>query len=94
MRCCLLEYQETECGMCKVQNMQDPNTPWKNKQKINLCLTFEQNEDRKDNIQMVLRIHTSIDKKGFKNSIISCWKISNKRLQNYLRNKKILYKQE
>lgn len=31
-----------------MQNMQDPNTPWKNKRKINLCLTFIQNEDRTD----------------------------------------------
>lgn len=31
-----------------MQNMQDPNTPWKNKRKINICLTFEQNEDRTD----------------------------------------------
>lgn len=31
-----------------MQNMQDPNTPWKNKRKINICLTFEQNEDRSD----------------------------------------------
>lgn len=60
----------------------------------NTGLVIKSMEDRKDNIQMVLRIHTSVDKKGFKNSIISCWKISNKRLQNYLRNKKILYKQE
>ena len=45
-----------------------------------------------DNIQMVLRICTSKDPKGYKNSIISSWKISEKRLQNYLRNKRILYK--
>lgn len=31
-----------------MKNMQDPNTPWKNKRKINLCLTFVQNEDRTD----------------------------------------------
>ncbi|RKI44212.1 hypothetical protein D7V86_03870 [bacterium D16-51] len=31
-----------------MQNMQDPNTPWKNKRKINICLSFEQNEDRTD----------------------------------------------
>lgn len=31
-----------------MKNMQDPNTPWKNKRKINICLTFEQNEDRTD----------------------------------------------
>lgn len=31
-----------------MKNMQDPNTPWKNKRKINICLSFEQNEDRTD----------------------------------------------
>lgn len=45
-------------------------------------------------IQMVLRIHTSADSPGFKNSVISAWKISESRWNNYLRNKKILYKSE
>lgn len=31
-----------------LMNMQDPNTPWKNKRKINIELTFEQNEDRNE----------------------------------------------
>ena len=31
------------------------------------------------------------DKHAYKNSVISCWKISERRLQNYLRNKEILY---
>lgn len=31
-----------------VSNMQDPNTPWKNKRAITIRLTFEQNEDRDD----------------------------------------------
>lgn len=31
-----------------VGNMQDPNTPWKNKRSITIKLTFEQNEDRDD----------------------------------------------
>ncbi len=47
-----------------------------------------------DNFQIVLRICTSKDAKGYKNSIISSWKISEKRLQNYLRNKQILYKKQ
>lgn len=47
-----------------------------------------------DNLQMVLRICTSKDMKGYKNSIISSWRISEKRLQNYLRNKRILYKKQ
>lgn len=29
-------------------NMQDPNTPWKNKRCITIKLAFEQNEDRND----------------------------------------------
>ena len=29
-------------------NLMDPNTPWKNKRKISVEITFEQNEDRDD----------------------------------------------
>lgn len=52
---------------------------------------FSQNDLR---VQMVLRVHTSVDKKEYKNSIISAWKISESRWKNYLKNKKILYKSE
>lgn len=45
-------------------------------------------------LQLVLRIHTPADSPGFKNSVISAWKISKTRWSNYLRNKKILYKTE
>lgn len=31
-----------------LQNMQDPNTPWKNKRGITIKVTFQQNEDRDD----------------------------------------------
>ena len=31
-----------------MQNMQDPNTPWKNKRKITVGITFAQNEDSTD----------------------------------------------
>lgn len=44
--------------------------------------------------KVVLRIHTSSDPEGFKNSIISAWKISDSRWINYINNKKILYKHE
>ena len=43
-------------------------------------------------IQLVLRVCTSKDEIEFKNSVISLWEISERRLQNYLRNKSILYK--
>lgn len=50
--------------------------------------------NNRKHIQIVLRICTPEDVDGYKNSIISCWEISDKRLQNYLRNKRILYKRE
>lgn len=31
-----------------LENMLDPNTPWKNKREINIKVSFEQNEDRDD----------------------------------------------
>lgn len=43
-------------------------------------------------MQLVLRICTGNDEPSYKNSIISCWKISENRLNNYLRNKEILYR--
>lgn len=41
---------------------------------------------------LVLKIITSDDNKDYKKSIITSWKITEKRLNNYLRNKDIIYK--
>lgn len=43
---------------------------------------------------LILRISTSEDKEGYKNSVLTGWKISEKRLTNYLRSKEIIYKRE
>ena len=51
-------------------------------------------ETGSESLQVVLRICTSEDQPGYKNSVTSCWEISEHRLQNYLRNKKILYKRQ
>lgn len=61
---------------------------------VNTGLIIKKIEENEKHMQMVLRVCTSGDPKGYKNSIISCWSISDKRLQNYLRNKKILYRKE
>lgn len=45
-------------------------------------------------LQLVLRLCTDIDDPSYKNSIISCWQISESRLRNYLRNKDVLYRRE
>lgn len=42
-----------------IQNMLDPNTPWKNKRKITVEVTLEQNEDRSDtavNVSVVMKL--------------------------------------
>ena len=46
----------------------------------------------KESTLLVLKIITSDDNKGYKNSVITSWKITEKRLHNYLRNKEIIYK--
>ena len=57
-------------------------------------LVVKRLETGSESLQVVLRICTSEDQPGYKNSVISCWEISERRLQNYLRNKKILYKRQ
>ncbi len=60
----------------------------------NTGLVVKHMATEKGNLQLVLRVCTSEDEPGYKNSIISSWEISDRRLQNYLRNKHILYKKE
>ena len=43
-------------------------------------------------ILLVLRISTAGDRDGYKNSVITIWKITDKRLNNYLKNKEVIYK--
>ena len=43
---------------------------------------------------VVLRICTNSENGQFSNSIISGWKISKKRLQNYLKHKEVLYRKK
>jgi len=42
--------------------------------------------------QLILRLHTSRDKKEYKNSIITFLKINQKKYKQYIRNKEILWK--
>ncbi len=61
---------------------------------LNTCLLLKCIEDGDLRIQTVLRLHTSTDSNGFKNSIISAWCIREKEYHRLLRNKNILYKLE
>ena len=71
--------------------IQEPDLIIKDKHK-NTGLVVKKIKTGNEYAQMVLRICTSNDDPNYKNSVISCWEISEKRLQNYLRNKTILYK--
>ena len=44
------------------------------------------------NFELILRLKTSADNEKFKNSIITFLKISDRKRDKYIRNKKILYK--
>lgn len=45
-----------------------------------------------NHLQLVLRLHVPQDNPEYKNSVISFWDISDKRRENYERNKDIVYK--
>lgn len=55
---------------------------------------IESEEEGNLNTFIVLKVCTDSKNGELANSIISGWKISDKRLQSYLRNKQILYKKE
>ena len=60
----------------------------------NTGLIVKKIQNIEDNSLLVLKIITPDDKANYKNSIITSWKITEKRLNNYLRNKEIIYKKE
>lgn len=60
----------------------------------NTGLVIKKIYETEESSLLVLRISTVEEKAGYKNSVITCWKITKKRLENYLRNKEIIYKKE
>ena len=62
--------------------------------KPNTAVILKEISDNGEKFQTVLRICTTDDPKGYKNSIITFLNISDKRWIRYLRTKKILYKRE
>lgn len=46
------------------------------------------------NFELIIRLQTSEDPQNYKNSIITFMKISDRKKEKYIRNKKILYKSE
>ncbi len=62
--------------------------------KPNTAFVLKSVKDQGSNIQLILRLKTSDDPEGYKNSKITFLKIDQKKWEKYLRNKKILFKRE
>lgn len=62
--------------------------------KPNTAFTLKQITENDLTVQLILRLQTSQDPKGYKNSIITFLKIDIKTWNKYLRNKKILYRKD
>ena len=74
--------------------LQEPDYIIKDDKHENTGLIVKRISVGEDSILIALKLCTSQDIEGYKNSVITSWKISERRLNNYLRNKKILYKKE
>ena len=62
--------------------------------KPNTAFILKQITENELTVQLILRLQTSQDPKGYKNSIITFLKIDIKTWNKYLRNKKILYRKD
>ena len=62
--------------------------------KPNTAFILKQITENDLTVQLILRLQTSPDPKGYKNSIITFLKIDIKTWNKYLRNKKILYRKD
>jgi len=69
----------------------DPDFIFRDK-KPNTAVLIKQIVQEKNNLQLVLRLHVPQDDPQYKNSVISFWDISDKRRENYERNKDVIYK--
>lgn len=62
--------------------------------KPNTAFVLKSFDVENENFQLILRLATSDDPKGYSNSIITFLKVNNRTWNKYLRNKKMLYKRE
>lgn len=58
------------------------------------AIIFKRIEEDDERYRIILRLATSSDEDGLKNSIITAFQISEKKWGKYLRNKRIVYKKE
>ena len=71
--------------------LDDPDYIFKDK-RLDTGLVVKKISSNEESTLLVLKIMTADVNKDYKNSVITSWKITEKRLNNYLRNKDIIYK--
>ena len=74
------------------ETLKDPDYIFKDSVHDNTGLVVRKVESDEESLFIVLRICTDSEGGRLANSVISGWKISSKRLNNYIRNKQVLYK--
>ena len=84
-------YQDTLLYVKDV--LDDPDYIFKDK-KENSGIVVKKIINEEEHSLLVIKIITSKDNKDYKNSVITGWKIAEKRLNNYISNKDIIYKKE
>lgn len=62
--------------------------------KLDTAIVMRAFPEESGGYRVILRLATSTDKKGMKNSVITAFFVSQKKWDKYLRNKTILYKRE
>ena len=84
-------YQDTLLYVKDV--LDDPDYIFKDK-KENSGIVVKKIINEEEHSLLVIKIINSKDNKDYKNSVITGWKITEKRLNKYIRNKNIIYKKE
>lgn len=72
--------------------LNDPDIIFEDRKNKDTILMVKNIMDNSKNYKMVLKLNTNIALKDKSNSVISFWNISNKKLRQYERNEKIIYK--
>lgn len=78
-------------GKYMPEMLEDPDLIFRDK-KPNTAVLIKEIVEEGNHLQLILRLHIPEDNPEYKNSVISFWDISDRRRENYLRNKDIVYK--
>lgn len=70
--------------------LSDPDYIFKDR-KPDTAILIKRIDTEKKIVELILRLHTERDEKGYKNSIISFWDIGEKTLERYIRRKERVY---